>query len=132
MSSFQLNWGNPAVPITAGRQRNAQAPRGSAVVPKAGTRAAPKNTGSGYRPRQPTSQTFTRTWTQVGHISPHDKIETLEMFPGRYPIAPESRDCLFEIRMLIYGDYLILFRINNDVVEVLHFRHGARKQSSSQ
>ena len=62
----------------------------------------------------------------------YDKIETLEMFPGRYPIAPESRDCLFEIRMLIYGDYLILFRINNDVVEVLHFRHGARKQSSSQ
>ncbi len=36
----------------------------------------------------------------------------------------------FEIRRKPYRDYLIFYRIKNDVVEILHVVHGARDYSN--
>ena len=58
-------------------------------------------------------------------------IASLSMHPSRCAIAPESRDAPIEVRQLLYGQnpdvYRILFAIENDVVHVLHIRHGRRK-----
>ena len=57
-------------------------------------------------------------------------VETLEQFPSRCGIAPESRYFRQEIRQYLYGRgrhrYRILFTIHRDEVHVLHVRHGAR------
>jgi len=52
--------------------------------------------------------------------------QTLDLFPGRCPLAPESGSEL-EIRQLIYGAYRVLFTVAKDTVHVLHIRHGARQ-----
>ena len=52
--------------------------------------------------------------------------QTLERFPRRCPLAPESGAEL-EIRQLVYGTYRVLFTIAKDTVYVLHIRHGARQ-----
>jgi plasmid stabilization system protein ParE len=58
-----------------------------------------------------------------------DAISSLATFPARCPLAPESRHFRREIRQLLYGKgrnaYRILFTIADDVVSVLHIRHGA-------
>lgn len=51
---------------------------------------------------------------------------TLDLFPQRCPLAPESGPDL-EVRHLVYGAYRILFTIAKDTVHVLHIRHGARQ-----
>lgn len=56
-----------------------------------------------------------------------DAVETLQSFPERCPVAPESEDVGREIRHLIYGKYRILFAIEITTVFVLHVRHGAQK-----
>jgi plasmid stabilization system protein ParE len=52
--------------------------------------------------------------------------QTLDLFPERCPLAPESGRQL-EIRQLVYGVYRILFTVTKDTVYVLHIRHGARQ-----
>jgi plasmid stabilization system protein ParE len=52
-------------------------------------------------------------------------LRSLEKFPERCPLAPEGRRFDLEVRQLIFGDYRLLFRIENDDVYVLHIRHGA-------
>lgn len=52
--------------------------------------------------------------------------QTLERFPERCPLAPESGPEL-EIRQLVYGAYRVLFTVAKDTVYVLHIRHGARQ-----
>ena len=58
-------------------------------------------------------------------------IASLSALPSRCPVAPESRDASIEVRQLLYGQkphvYRILFAIENDVVHVLHIRHGRRR-----
>ena len=54
-------------------------------------------------------------------------IETLRSFPRRCPIAPEDQEFDFEVRHLLYGEFRILFTVDDDVVRVLHVRHGARR-----
>jgi plasmid stabilization system protein ParE len=58
-------------------------------------------------------------------------IDSLATLPGRYPIAPESRRSPVEIRQLLYGRpshvYRILFSVEQQVVHVLHIRHGRRR-----
>jgi toxin ParE1/3/4 len=50
-------------------------------------------------------------------------VETLlKTFPKSQPVAPESRDLLFEIRQLIVGRYRVLYTINEDSVQILHVR----------
>lgn len=53
------------------------------------------------------------------------KIYSLDTLPTRCAIAEESRYFDFEVRQLVIGNYRALFRIENDVVQILHFRHGS-------
>ena len=58
-------------------------------------------------------------------------IDTLETFPGRCSIAPESEYSEREVRQLLYGKrqrkYRVLFEIRDKMVVVLRVRHGARR-----
>jgi plasmid stabilization system protein ParE len=60
----------------------------------------------------------------------YDTIATLEIFPNRCPLAPESKFLNLEIREIFHGrrqnKYRILFTISDNEVHVLHVRHGAR------
>lgn len=53
-------------------------------------------------------------------------IESLENFPFRCPLAPESDRFGAEIRHLIFGKYRILFIIEDEIVYVLRVRHQAQ------
>jgi plasmid stabilization system protein ParE len=53
-----------------------------------------------------------------------EAIEKLDILAERCPIAPEDLDIQKGIRHLIIGHYRALFLINDNVVEVLHVRHG--------
>ena len=54
-------------------------------------------------------------------------INSLQGFPSRCGIAPESEFFGVEIRQLLYGNYRILFTIEGMNVRILHVRHGARQ-----
>ncbi len=60
----------------------------------------------------------------------YDIIGSLELFPERCPLAPESKFLNLEIREIFHGrrkhKYRILFIVIRDEVHVLHVRHGAR------
>jgi plasmid stabilization system protein ParE len=64
-------------------------------------------------------------------VALREAIASLSVLPSRCPLAPESRDAPIEVRQLLYGRrphvYRILFAIENDVVQVLHIRHGRRR-----
>jgi len=57
-------------------------------------------------------------------------IFSLDTFPERCPLAPESEFLNREIREIFHGrrqfKYRILFTVGKDTVHVLHIRHGAR------
>lgn len=59
-----------------------------------------------------------------------EALLTLERFPGRCEIAPESEQVGREVRQLHYGRrggrYRALFVIHGREVHVLHIRHAAR------
>jgi len=55
-----------------------------------------------------------------------EAIESLENFPARCPLAPESKKFGAGIRHLIFGKYRILFIIENETVYVLRVRHQAQ------
>ena len=59
-----------------------------------------------------------------------DLILSLDTFPGRAPLAPESKSLNREIREIFHGrrhyKYRILFTVTENEVHVLHVRHGAR------
>ena len=60
----------------------------------------------------------------------YDTIGSLEIFPERCPLAPESKSLNAEIREILHGrrqhKYRILFTVTESDVHVLHVRHGAR------
>ena len=60
----------------------------------------------------------------------YDTIGSLEIFPERCPLAPESKNLNTEIREIFHGrrqhKYRILFTVTQNTVHVLHVRHGAR------
>lgn len=61
-----------------------------------------------------------------------DAILTLETFPERCPLAPESDAFDHDIRQLLYGNrrhaYRILFDVSpGHTVRILHVRHSARE-----
>ena len=60
----------------------------------------------------------------------YDTIGSLEVFPERCPLAPESKSLNVEIREIFHGRrqhlHRILFIVSEDEVHVLHVRHGAR------
>jgi plasmid stabilization system protein ParE len=57
-------------------------------------------------------------------------IFSLDTFPERCPLAPESEFFNAEIREIFHGrrqyKYRILFTVSENEVHVLHVRHGAR------
>ena len=57
-------------------------------------------------------------------------IFSLNTFPERAPLAPESDFFNVEIREIFHGrrqhKYRILFTVSENEVHVLHVRHGAR------
>ena len=57
-------------------------------------------------------------------------ILSLDIFPERCPLAPESHFFNAEIREIFHGHrqykYRILFTVSENEVHVLHVRHGAR------
>jgi plasmid stabilization system protein ParE len=59
-------------------------------------------------------------------------IQSLSYLPTRCGLAPENPSVPFEMRELLYGHrshvYRILFTIEEDIVHVLHIRHGKRRQ----
>ena len=52
------------------------------------------------------------------------QIYTLDQNPKRCPVAFENRFHEYEIRNLIFGNYRVLFRIENKTVQILHVKHG--------
>jgi plasmid stabilization system protein ParE len=60
----------------------------------------------------------------------YDTIGSLELFPERCQLAPESRFFNREIRQVFHGrrqhKYRILFTMTGSEVHILHVRHGAR------
>ena len=60
----------------------------------------------------------------------YDTIGSLEIFPERCPLAPESEFFNVETRETFHGrrqhKYRILFTVSENEVHVLHVRHGAR------
>jgi len=63
-----------------------------------------------------------------------DAIESLRVFPRRYALAPENDTFPQEIRHLLHGKrggiYRIIFTVQEDVVNVLHIRHGAQEPAA--
>ena len=60
----------------------------------------------------------------------YETIKSLESFPERCPLAPESKFFEQEIREAFHGrrqyKYRILFTVTEGEVHILHVRHGAR------
>lgn len=56
-------------------------------------------------------------------------VDSLERFPHRCPLAPESRALPYEVRTKMVGSHLLLFHIDDgaNVVHILGFRHGHRR-----
>jgi plasmid stabilization system protein ParE len=69
-----------------------------------------------------------------------EATNSLQNFPNRCPIAPESRSFIIEIRQLLYGkgknQFRIIFgvsvdeRTNEDVVLIYRIRHASQKYLS--
>lgn len=60
-----------------------------------------------------------------------EAIASLDTFPDRCPLVPESQEFPFEVRQLLYGRkpnvYRILFTIEADTVRVLSIRAPRRQ-----
>jgi plasmid stabilization system protein ParE len=54
------------------------------------------------------------------------QIRTLEQFPKRCPIIPETGELGREYRHLIYGNYRTLFRVEGRRVIILRVLHAAQ------
>jgi plasmid stabilization system protein ParE len=59
-----------------------------------------------------------------------DALYSLETFPARCSVAPESKDVGGNVRQLLYGDrqhaFRIFFEIVGSQVLIYHIRHAAR------
>lgn len=64
----------------------------------------------------------TRAATFVAEL--YDRCQLLGAMPRAFPLLPDWHAS--GIRRRPHGDYLIFYRIGDDVVEVLHVLHGAR------
>ena len=56
-------------------------------------------------------------------------IDTLELFPARCGIAPESRHLNAELRHLVFKSHRVIFHVDErkKVVRILYVRHGSRR-----
>ena len=58
----------------------------------------------------------------------YDKISTLSELTLRCPLADENPYFEFEVRCLLINNYRVLYRINGNIVEVLHIKHQRMKR----
>lgn len=62
------------------------------------------------------------------------QIASLDSFPHRCSLAPESSRFPFEVRHLLYGRkprvYRILFTVDGDAVRILHIRRPGQQPSN--
>lgn len=56
-----------------------------------------------------------------------DAAESLMLFPESYPVVGTLDG--FAVRRKVYGNYLIFYSVNGDVVNVLRVLHGAQDYS---
>jgi len=58
-----------------------------------------------------------------------DAIDSLDLLPHRAPRAEEDAYVDYDVRQLVIGSHLLLFRINEDrqTVFVIGLRHGHRR-----
>ena len=54
----------------------------------------------------------------------YERCESLGDNPSAYPLLPEHEST--GIRRRVFGNYLIFYRIGDEVIEVLHVLHGAQ------
>jgi plasmid stabilization system protein ParE len=57
------------------------------------------------------------------------RAASLERWPRRCPVAPETKTAGFEVRHALFGSYRILFTIIGRHVAVLKITHAARKRA---
>lgn len=57
----------------------------------------------------------------------HQLAASLGRHPQRCGMAPEDRLVDFQVRQLMFGNYRILFTVQEAIVYILHVRHGARR-----
>jgi toxin ParE1/3/4 len=57
-------------------------------------------------------------------------VERLERFPESGRIVPEKNEP--KVREIIFGNYRIVYRLRNDIAELLTIHHGARSLDPSQ
>ena len=53
-----------------------------------------------------------------------DRCEALADMPRAFPLVPRYEQ--YGIRRYVYRDYLIFYRVLENLVEVIHILHGAR------
>lgn len=53
-----------------------------------------------------------------------DRCDTLADMPNAFPLIPRYES--HGIRRCVHRDYLIFYRINKNLIEVIHILHGAR------
>lgn len=63
-------------------------------------------------------------YAQMFTISVFEVAERLELFPESGRIVPELNRR--EIREVIFGNYRIIYRIKNDLIQILTVYHSAR------
>jgi plasmid stabilization system protein ParE len=56
------------------------------------------------------------------------KCETLALAPRRFALIPRYEHT--NIRRVVHGNYLIFYRVSNELVEVVHILHGAMNFSA--
>jgi len=68
-------------------------------------------------------------------VALEEAIASLDRFPERCALAPETLRFPFEVRQLLYGRkphvYRILFTIQGETVNIIHIRHGRREALSA-
>lgn len=57
-----------------------------------------------------------------------NQINTLETFPERCAEASESLYFNYTVRLLLIGNYRILFRIKEDTIRILEFKGGSQSK----
>ena len=53
-----------------------------------------------------------------------DSIDTLQTFPHGYPPVPDAELAAEGFRMVIYKNYLAIYKVNGDKVSVYHVADG--------
>ena len=57
-------------------------------------------------------------------------VRSLRYLPARYEVIPEAEDIQFPYRHVIWGNYRIIYKIENDLVIIVRVLNAARLLSS--